>query len=91
MKQGACRDPLGGFRVLAEIACHYPSKPTSRSNSSGPVRGSKIAGSESTPGASLREGGMATRSTSGSSMALWAGAWNAQFLFGLKRPPSDEK
>lgn len=65
---------------------HLPrhSQRTSRSNSSGPTRGSKIAGSTSTPDASLVEGGTTARSVSGRSMALWAGTWNAQFLSTLR-------
>jgi hypothetical protein len=47
-----------------------------------------MAGSVSIPGASFAEGGTATRSFSGRSRALWADAWNAQFLWGLRRSPS---
>lgn len=32
------------------------------------------------PGASTSDGGIATFSVSGESMALWAGLWKAQFL-----------
>ena len=71
--------------ISAEITFHDRSQPTSRSNSSGPVRGSKIAGSASIPDASLVEGGTEARSVSGKSMALWASAWKAQFLLELSR------
>jgi len=57
-------------KARATITFHDHSKPTSRSNSSGPARGSNIAGSASIPGASLDDGGTAVRSVSGKSMAL---------------------
>ena len=79
------------FGGSAEITSHGHSEPTFRPSSSGPARGNKIAGRASIPGASLVEGVIATRSTSGRSMALWAGGWNAQFLLELRRPSSDEK
>ena len=85
------RSCAAGFEESAEITSHGHSEPTSRQNSSGPARGNRIAGSVSIPGASLVEGVTATRSTSGRSMALWAGGWNAQFLLGLRRPSPDEK
>ena len=70
-----------GRTVLAEVTFRDHSQPTSRSNSSGPVRGNKMAGSASIPGASFVEGETVTCSVSGESMALWAGTWKAQFLF----------
>lgn len=61
-----------GRTVSAEFTFRDCSEPTSRSNSSGPVRGNKIAGSASIPGASFVEGGAVTCSVSGESIALWA-------------------
>ena len=58
------------LKASAGITFHDHSQPTSRSNSSGPARGSKIAGRASIPGASLVEGAIATRSASGRSIAL---------------------
>lgn len=55
-------------------------KRASRSSSSGPARGSKMAARTSTPGAVISEGGTATESDSADSIALWDAAWNAQFL-----------
>ena len=76
------------FEVSAETTFHGRLQPTSRSNSSGPARGSKMVGSISIPGASLVEGGTALRSVSGKSMVLWVDAWKAQFLLEVSRSPS---
>lgn len=53
---------------------------TSRSNSSGPAKGSRMYGKISIPGASIVDGGTLTFSYSGLRRARWPGTWNAQFL-----------